>query len=183
VTNSCPAFVPRPARPRACPSASYPASRFSTFRPTACRRYSRQPPEAEDNRATRSARGSHSRFDRMPEATLAGNCHSSRRYESPTRRTPRRPEETLLYQTVRENLETFLARASSAFLLHCRNPHTRTRHTRRRNRGLQLLAARHGQHDVPRVRLVPAIDHDATTRSPDVYSRRGGEPLRRPSAK
>ncbi len=47
----------------------------------------------------------------MSEATLAGNCHPSHRRESPTRYTPRRPEETLLYQTVCENLETFLARA------------------------------------------------------------------------
>ena len=47
----------------------------------------------------------------MSEATLAGNCHPPRRRESPTRYTPRRPEATLLYQTVCENLETFLARA------------------------------------------------------------------------
>ncbi len=47
----------------------------------------------------------------MSEATLAGDCQPSHRRGSPTRYTPRLPEETLLYQTVCDNLETFLARA------------------------------------------------------------------------
>jgi hypothetical protein len=47
----------------------------------------------------------------MPEATFADDCQPSHRHEASSRYTPHRPEETLLYQTVCENLETFLARA------------------------------------------------------------------------
>ncbi|MCH7477094.1 MAG: transposase zinc-binding domain-containing protein [SAR324 cluster bacterium] len=46
----------------------------------------------------------------MPEATPADDGQPSHLRETSTPYTPRRPEETLLHQTVRESLETFLAR-------------------------------------------------------------------------
>jgi hypothetical protein len=47
----------------------------------------------------------------MPEATRADVFQPSHHGAASTQYRPRRPEETLLHQTVRENLETFLARA------------------------------------------------------------------------
>jgi hypothetical protein len=47
----------------------------------------------------------------MPEAAAANDGRPSRRGGASTPHTPRRPEETLLHQTLCENLETFLARA------------------------------------------------------------------------
>jgi hypothetical protein len=55
-------------------------------------------------------RGSHRRFARMPEATRQDD-HKPFGHTPSTPYTPRHPEESLLHQTVRENLETFLARA------------------------------------------------------------------------